>query len=144
MVAMPFAVSVPTAALALLIAGGLAVAGREDRLGRSGYVFWLLWARIVYPGGLAVFLLELDLSGSWILWLNILAYLAQLFVLGIKTGERLQDAGRSRWLGLLTAVPLLGVLPAAAIAALRPVGTAGSQPTRAAMPHAGAAMARAG
>jgi hypothetical protein len=122
------------AALAATMALGLWSAHPEARLGRPAYALWLFWARLLYPAALLVF--ALALAGSWLLWLNVLAYFAQLYVFGIKTAERLQDAGHQRRLGLLTVVPVLGLLPAALFLALRPAGAARTWRVVPALPRA--------
>lgn len=139
---LPLAALAAVATLLAAVALGLWSARPNARLGRPGYALWLLWARIVYPMGLVVFALALDPRDSWVFWLNVGAYVGQLYVFGVKTAERLQDAGRACRLGLLTALPFLGLLPAALFLALRPAGAAQPLPAAAALPHA-PAVARA-
>jgi uncharacterized membrane protein YhaH (DUF805 family) len=49
-----------------------------------------------------------------------LLYLGQVFVLGAETARRLEDAGRSRWLGLPVGLPALGLIPAMGLLLLHP------------------------
>ncbi len=101
---------------------GLALAAREMRAGRGEYLLWLLWGGLVYPGGFVLLLAAAGQHSPILWWLYLVLYLGQAFVLGMQTARRLQDAGRSRWLGLPVLVPLLGLLPGLALAFLPPAG----------------------
>lgn len=96
---------------------GLLLGSSIERTGRGIYGFWLFWAGFVYPSG-ALLLLAVDPGQALLGWLYILVYLGQLLVLGTCTARRLQDAGRSRWSGLLLAVPIVGTLPALSLLAM--------------------------
>lgn len=115
MQSLPWPILLPL--LVLVPWAGLLLASSIERTGRGIYGFWLFWAGLVYPSG-ALLLLAVDPGQALLGWLYILVYLGQLLVLGTCTARRLQDAGRSRWSGLLLAIPIVGTLPALALLAM--------------------------
>ncbi len=118
--------TVPWTAFLLLMAliplAGLALAGAGERAGRGEYALWLLWGGLVYPCGFVLVLGTADVHGPALWWLYLGLYLAQAFILGAQTARRLQDAGRSRWLGVPVLVPLLGLVPGLGVLLLAPAG----------------------
>jgi hypothetical protein len=79
----------PLVLVSLAPLAGLLAAGREARTGRGGFIFWLAWAGLVFPGG-ALFLLLLAGPQAAPLWsAYFVLWLGQLFVLGGKTAQHL-------------------------------------------------------
>lgn len=113
---------------------GLALAGREARASRGEYLLWLLWGGLIYPSGFALLLAGAGYHSPILWWLYLGLYLAQAFILGAQTARRLQDAGRSRWLGLPVLIPLLGLVPGFGLALLAPAERRGHQPDWQAVP----------
>lgn len=104
---------------------GLLLAGRDARASRGEYVLWLLWGGLIYPCGFVLLLAAAAYHSPVVWWLYLALYLAQAFILGIQTARRLQDAGRSRWLGLPVLIPLVGVLPGLGLVLLAPAAHEG-------------------
>lgn len=116
---------------------GLALAGREARVSRSGYALWLLWGGLVYPCGFVLLLAGAGYHSPVIWWLYLGLYLAQTFILGAQTARRLHDAGRSRWLGLPVLIPLVGLVPGLGLLLLAPAGREREPAWQVAPAHAG-------
>lgn len=99
---------------------GLALAASGTRAGRGEYMLWLLWGGLIYPSGFVLLLAGAGYHSWFLWWLYLALYLVQAFILGTQTARRLQDVGRSRWLGLPVLVPLLGLIPGLGLALLSP------------------------
>lgn len=98
--------------LALAWVAGLMFAQPGERTSRGRYALWALWAGVIYPAGAILCLSGVGREHDLLLWLGMVLYLGQVFVLGVETARRLEDAGRNRWLGLPVGLPGLGLLPA--------------------------------
>jgi uncharacterized membrane protein YhaH (DUF805 family) len=109
--------------LSLATIAGLICVGRSEIATRLDYAAWLIWATLIFPSGHLLLALGIGDSFPVLLWTYLALHLGQVFVLGAKTAMRFQDAGLSRWFGLLMTIPVLGMLPGVALAFVPPART---------------------